>query len=63
MKERPKHFLSEDKIAQDEEIFDYIKELHDYLWQFVRVAIPSASGSLSEYIDVAIEILEEKRST
>ena len=58
MKERPKYFLSEDNIDQDGEIFDYIRELHDYLWRFARVAIPSANGHLDDYIDPAIVKLE-----
>ena len=58
MKERPDGFIAEDKIDQDGEIFDYIRELHNYLWRFVRVAIPSAGGSLNDYVDIAIEISE-----
>jgi hypothetical protein len=51
MKPRPNGFLAEDKISHDSEIFDYIRELHDYLWQFVRVFYPGASGVLDDYID------------
>lgn len=58
MKNRPNGFLAEDKIAHDSEIFDYIAELHMYLWRFVRTKIPSASGSLDEFIDEALEIVE-----
>ncbi len=57
MKERPEYFLANDKIDHSEP-FDYIVELHNYLWRFVCVAIPSAHGSLSDYIDPAIERLE-----
>lgn len=54
MKKRPDGFLAKDKIDHDGEIFDYIKELHDYLWQFVRKSIPGASGQLEWYIDDAL---------
>lgn len=54
MKERPMYFLAEDKIDQDGEIFDYIRELHGYLWRFVYIFNPVASGSLSDFIDSAL---------
>ena len=58
MKIRPSGFLAEDKINHDSEIFDYIKELHEYLWRFVRVQFPFAGGKLDKYLDVAIEQAE-----
>jgi len=61
MKDRPKYFLSAENIDQEGEQFDYIRELHDYLWRFVRVANPGAGGSLKFYIDAAIKKLEERR--
>ncbi len=60
MKDRPRYFLSDENIDQEGEAFDYIRELHDYLWRFVRVAIPGASGSLSDFVDNAIGKLEGK---
>ena len=51
MRERQKYFLAEDKIDQNGEIFDYIRELHEYLWRFVRLFHPSASGSICDWID------------
>ena len=54
MKGRPKYFLAEDKIDQDGEVFDYIRELHDYLWRFVRIFNHSASGSLHDFVDEAL---------
>ena len=60
MKKRTKYFLSDENISHDSETFDYIVELHGYLWRFVSVAIPRASGSLRDYIDIAIEKLEVK---
>lgn len=55
MKKRSEGFLSEEKINQDSEQFDYIRELHDYLWQFVRCELPAASGRLNDYLDIALE--------
>ncbi len=55
MKTRPKGFLAEDKISHESEIFDYIQELHEYLWDFVRVYIKSASGNLDNYVDIALK--------
>jgi len=60
MKKRSKGFLSNENISHDSEVFDYIKELHQYIWEFVRIQIPSASGNLSEYVDDAILIAKAK---
>ena len=54
MKDRPKGFLSKKHIDQGGEIFNYIAELHEYLWKFVREVMPGASGSLKWYLDKAI---------
>lgn len=56
MKKRERGFISEGNIDHDGEIFDYIKELHEYLWKFVRVLYPEASGSLNDWLDDALEI-------
>jgi len=58
MKTRPKGFISDEHISHESEIFDYIGELHDYLWRFVRVAKPGASGSLSDFVDTVIDGFE-----
>lgn len=58
MKKRPDGFLAEDKIDHDSEIFDYIRELGDYLWRFTRAVLPFASGDLRDYLDIAIKKLE-----
>lgn len=58
MKNRPEGFLKEKFIAHDSEQFDYVKELHEYLWRFVRTAFPSASGDLSDFVDPALDKLE-----
>lgn len=59
MKPRPYGLLAQDKIDQDGEIFDYIRELHNYLWEYVRRVIPAASGNLEDYIDKGLEVLDE----
>ncbi len=62
MKERAKGFLRDDLIPHDSEQFDYIRELHDYLWRVVRLADPSASGSLRDYLPHAIDMIERLRT-
>ena len=47
--------------SSDSEIFDYIRELHDYLWKFIRVQIPSAGGDLTNYVDIALREAEYKK--
>jgi hypothetical protein len=59
MKPRPDGFLAEDKIDSNSEIFDYIRELHNYLWEYVRRVIPGASGWLNDYVDKGLEVLDE----
>ena len=61
MKDRPNGFIGEDKVDHDGEVFDYIKELHEYLWRFVRLFSPSASGSLADLIDCVLDDVESKR--
>ena len=58
MKPRPDGFLAQDKIDQDSEIFDYIRELHNYLWEYVRRVIPGASGWLNDYVDKGLKVLD-----
>ena len=62
MKDRPKYFIGEDKIDHNGEIFDYIRELHHYLWRFVNAIFPEAQGSLRVHLDNAIEKLENKEN-
>jgi len=61
MKTRPKGFIAEDKIDHNGEIFDYIRELHEYLWKFVQVFYPGASGSLTDWVDEPLDEVESKR--
>ncbi len=62
MKKRNDGFLAQGKIDQDGEIFDYIQELHDYLWKFIRCEIPFASGKLDNYLDIAIQKAEYEKN-
>jgi len=62
MKKRTKGFLAQDKIDQEGEIFNYIRELHDYLWRFTRCELPFANGNLRDYLDIALEKAEYERS-
>ena len=59
MKDRTNGFLRDEVISHESEQFEYIAELHDYLWRFVRVAFPGAGGNLRGYVDEAIEKMEE----
>ena len=58
MKKRPYAFIGEDEIDHDGEIFDYIKELHAYLWRVIWAVTPGASGTINDHIDRAIDSLE-----
>lgn len=58
MKPRPRGFLAHENIDHESEAFDYISELHEYLWRFVRARRPGASGNLRNYVDAAVEELE-----
>jgi hypothetical protein len=59
MKTREKGFLSNEKIAHDSEVFDYIVELHELLWRFVRVHKPGAMGKLRDIVDEALHVAEK----
>jgi len=61
MKKRPDRFLSEDEIDHSGVPFDYIKELHAYLWRVVRAARPGTNGILTNHVDSAVEKLEAVR--
>ena len=60
MKQRASGFLAKEHIDHDSEAFDYIRELHDYLWRFVRVHIPGAGGDLGNFLDEAIIAAEKE---
>ena len=51
MKQRSEGFLRDELISHDSEQFDYIKELHAYLWEFIRCELPSCGGNLNIYLD------------
>ena len=55
MKKRKEGFLSNQNISHNSEQFDYIVELHEYLWAFVRAEMPSASGNLDDFVDDALK--------
>ncbi len=57
MKKRPKGFLAENVISHDSEIFDYITELHGYLWQIIRAVKPEARGLINMYLDDVVQQL------
>ena len=59
MKPRSKGFLRDELISHESEQFDYIAELHGYLWRFVRVFDPGAGGNLKDYLDKTIELAEK----
>jgi uncharacterized protein (DUF3820 family) len=61
VKYRSYGFLSESQIDHKGEIFDYINELHEYLWRFVRLGFPNASGELGYYLDMALNIFEQRK--
>lgn len=61
MRDRTKGFLSDENINHKSEQFDYIEELHDYLWRFIRAELPGSSGHITKYIDIALEQAEYKR--
>lgn len=60
MKKRSIGFLRTELINHDSEQFDYIKELHEYLWAFVRCELPSASGKLTDYVDMALKEAQKR---
>lgn len=61
MKERPKGFLRDEIIPHNSEAFDYIRELHDLLWRFVRIEYPGAGGDLKEWIPIALAAAESPK--
>ncbi len=60
MKTRNKGFLKDELISHKSEQFDYITELHDYLWKFIRSELPGASGNIRDYIDIALQQSENR---
>jgi len=54
------HLYGDYAAYQDDEVGDYIAELHEYLWRIVRAIRPGATGSIDEYIDGVVEELERR---
>lgn len=61
MKPRAKGFLREELISHDSEPSDYISELHDILWRFVRSQYPDANGNLRDWLPIALATAEHKK--
>ena len=58
MKKRSDGFLRDELISHGSEQFDYIAELHGYLWRFIWVVFPGAGGHIETYLDKAIDEAE-----
>lgn len=58
LKKRPSGFL--DDVSHDSETFDYIRELHELLWRFVRAEYPHANGMLDGWITAALASAETR---
>lgn len=64
MKQRSDGFLKEYfNNPEHEEVADYIRELHNYLWSFVRAELPGAGGNLKDYVDTAISYSKNRNYT
>ena len=59
MKKREKGFLFKKDKINTSELLDYIRELHRYLWRFVRCIGVGEWGPLNKHVDDAIEKLEK----
>lgn len=59
LKHRPEGFLDPDKTPP--EVFDYVRELHEILWRFVKVQNPEASGDLTRWLPTALFIAENRK--
>lgn len=57
-KKRSPGFLSEENINHASEPFDYIRELHEVCWRFVRAVCPNANGTIDDWIGPALLIAE-----
>ncbi len=62
MKTRTKGFLSEENIDHESEIFDYINELHNIIWHFIRAVEPGASGKMQWYVDAVLNAIRTRFS-
>jgi len=59
MKDRPRSFLASVRV-EDPEVFDYVLELHRYLWRFIRCHRPGAGGLLHLILDGVVDEAEDK---
>ena len=58
-KSRPLWFLAPEHQDPDV-ILDYVRELHEVLWRFVRTEYPDASGELKYWVPVALAAAERR---
>ena len=54
MKPRAKGLVRDKLLSIDNGPFDYISELHDILWRFVRTQYPEANGNLRDWLPIAL---------
>lgn len=52
-----KDFLKKGNIS--EEAQDYVNELHDIIWRFIRVYCPRSGGALEEWVPKALKLAEK----
>ncbi len=50
----------EDILSNHAEMLEYVIALHGYLWAFVRAASPEVVGDLSDVVDTALEVAQNK---
>ena len=62
MKDRPNYFLSEENISHDSEVFDYIRELHGYMWEIVDYFKLRDSFYLNKCWDKVIEKIRNEEA-
>ena len=57
MDARPGGFLADEQLRHDSQAFQYIVELHGYLWRIAVLVTPGASGILNNLYPMTIERL------
>ena len=63
LRPRSPGFLADCNLPHGSEQFDYVKNLHEVLWRFVKVEYPHASGVLSDWIPIALAAAERRAAT
>ena len=54
----PEGFLANELISHDSLQFQYISDLHGFLWEVVRIYNPGASGKLDDYWDAILPTID-----